>query len=109
MNDYNSLKKQKDFTDVYRSGIRRRNEYFILFRRDNNLSYHRYGVSVSKKVGNSVRRHRMIRMSREAFRKLDIQTDHFQDFVISWRKDDPSLKSDDVLCMIKRLYEKSCR
>ncbi len=107
MNEYTSLKRQKDFTDVYRRGIHKRNSYIVLFRKENDLPYSRYGVSVSKKVGNSVMRHRMIRITREAFRHWKQPSDKTYDFVVSWKEYDPALKSGDVLEMIKRLYEKS--
>ena len=35
---------------------------------ENCLNKNRLGISVSKKVGNSVKRHRMIRLIRESFR-----------------------------------------
>ncbi len=106
MNEYTSLKRQKDFSDVYRQGIHKRNSYIVLFRKENGLPYNRCGVSVSKKVGNSVMRHRMIRMTREAFRHWDHHFDRNYDFVVSWKKYDSALKSGDVLEMIRKLYEK---
>ncbi len=106
MNDYCSLKKQNDFADVYRRGKRKRNDYIVLFRKENGLDHNRYGVSVSRKVGNSVMRHRMIRMTREAFRRWDHTSDKKYDFIVSWKKFASSLKSGDVLDMIDRLYEK---
>ncbi len=51
-------------------------------------------------------RHRMIRMTREAFRHWDHHFDRNYDFVVSWKKYDSALKSGDVLEMIRKLYEK---
>lgn len=44
------------------------NRYFVMLVRDNDLSYNRIGISVSKKVGNSVIRHRVTRVIREVAR-----------------------------------------
>ena len=68
MNSYHSLKNKKEFLDVYRHGKHKRNDYFVFFRKENGLDYDRYGVSVSKKVGNSVVRHRVTRLIRESYR-----------------------------------------
>ena len=106
MNPYHSLKKTDDFLDVYHHGKHKRNNYVVFFRKENECPYNRYGVSVSKKVGNSVQRHRMIRMSRAAFRVFDPQDERKHDYILVWRKYDASLKSDDVLHMIGRLNEK---
>ena len=107
MNAYHSLKKTSDFLHVYHHGKHRRNQYFVFFKIGNECGYNRYGVSAGKKVGNSVVRHRINRISREAFRRFDEQVnDGTFDFVLSWRDYDPSLKSGDVLDMVGKLNEK---
>jgi ribonuclease P protein component len=42
----------------------------VIFRRPNELGHPRLGLSVSGRVGNAVRRHRIKRLLREAFRLL---------------------------------------
>lgn len=108
MNPYHSLKKTADFLDVYHHGKHKRNEFLVFFKKENGCAYNRFGVSVSKKVGNSVQRHRMIRLSRAAFRMFDPQDDVKCDYILSWKKYDASLKCDDVLKMIGKLNEKCC-
>ncbi len=63
-----SLKKNKDFTKVYRKGKSKANKYLVMYYLENNLTYNRVGISVSKKVGNSVVRHRLTRLIRESYR-----------------------------------------
>ena len=60
-----SLKKNQDFQRVYRAADSRANRYLVLYRLENGLSKNRIGISVSKKVGNSVVRHHMCRLIRE--------------------------------------------
>jgi len=49
---------------------------------ENNLDEHRLGISVSKKVGNSVVRHRFCRLIRECFRLNRKHIDSHYDIVI---------------------------
>ena len=63
-----SLKKNKDFQHVYRKGKSLANRYMVMYVLENNLSKNRVGISVSKKVGNSVVRHHLTRLIRESYR-----------------------------------------
>ena len=49
-----SLKKNQDFQLLYKEGKSCANRYLVLYVRENGLGRNRFGVSVSKKVGNSV-------------------------------------------------------
>ena len=53
---------------VYNEGKSKANKYLVLYYRKNDLEYNRLGISVSKKVGNSVVRHRTTRLIRESYR-----------------------------------------
>ena len=81
MNRTVSLKKNSDFQFVYQNGKSFGNRYLVLYvlRRDGKSgqneesadrisSINRLGISVSKKVGNSVVRHRLTRLIRESYR-----------------------------------------
>lgn len=64
----NSLKSNRDFQEVYHHGKSLANKYFVMYvcpREDENK---KLGISVSKKVGNSVVRHHLTRLLREVFR-----------------------------------------
>lgn len=63
-----SLKKNDDFKKVYSEGISAADRYLVIYVRENELGINRLGVSVSKKVGNSVVRHRIKRLVKEAYR-----------------------------------------
>ena len=63
-----SLKKNADFKNCYNSGKSFVNKYLVLYLCGNGLGRNRYGISVSKKVGNSVVRHRVKRLIRETCR-----------------------------------------
>ena len=68
MNFSESLKKNSDFKFVYSRGKSYANKYLVMDMLENNLGKNRIGISVSKKVGNSVVRHRVTRLIRESYR-----------------------------------------
>lgn len=63
-----SLKKNRQFQFVYKNGRSRANKYLVMYIKENGLGMNRIGISVSKKVGNSVVRHRVTRLVRESYR-----------------------------------------
>ena len=69
-----SLKKNQDFQKVYRNGTSKGNRYLVMYVLKNQYMKNRLGISVSKKVGNSVIRHHVTRLIRESYR---LQEDMF--------------------------------
>ncbi len=63
-----SLKKNTDFRNVYNNGTSHANRILVLYVLANHTGRNRFGISVSKKVGNSVVRHRITRLIRESYR-----------------------------------------
>lgn len=63
-----SLKKNYQFRTVYENGKSCANKYLVLYRIENGLNRNRLGISVSKKVGNSIVRHHLARLIRENYR-----------------------------------------
>ena len=70
-----SLKKHKDFQHVYKKGSSYANKYLVMYVLENQTEGNRLGISVSKKVGNSVVRHHLTRLVRESYR---LQEEHFK-------------------------------
>ena len=69
-----SLKKNRDFQNVYKKGKSYANRYLVMYVLKNDTDRNRLGISVSKKVGNSVIRHHVTRLIRESYR---LQEDMF--------------------------------
>ena len=70
-----SLKKNRDFQKVYRLGKSYANKYLVMYILENHTERNRIGISVSKKVGNSVIRHHVTRLIRESYR---LSEEHFR-------------------------------
>ena len=81
------VKTNKQFEDIINTGTCIKNKYFVVHEKDNNLSYDRYGISVSKKLGNSVFRNkykRIIRSILDNYKKLYINN---KDYIIILRRE----------------------
>ena len=63
-----SLKKNRDFGNVYKKGKSLANKYLVMYVLENQTETNRLGISVSKKVGNSIKRHHLTRLIRESYR-----------------------------------------
>ena len=77
-----SLKKPDAFRRVYKSGRSRANHLLVMYVRKNECGRNRLGISVSKKVGNSVVRHRLTRLIRESYRLSEDRYDTGYDIVV---------------------------
>ena len=78
----NVLRKEKDFSAIYKKGKSVGDRYIVLFYRNNRLGYNRTGFLASKKVGNSVKRNRAKRLMKESYRSLEKKLPEGYDFII---------------------------
>jgi len=69
LKNINSLKNTSEFKEVYEHGVSAANPLLAVYAVTGD-GEQRLGISVSKKVGNSVVRHRITRLIRECYRKL---------------------------------------
>ena len=76
MKRFPSIKKNSDFQAIYRTAKSYANRQLVMYVRKTENTQSRIGISVSKKVGNSVVRHHLVRLVRESFRlhKDEIET-----------------------------------
>ncbi len=91
-----SLKKNSDFKNVYTNGRSKANRYFIMYVLKNYTDVNRIGISVSKKVGNSVVRHRIKRLVKESYRLHENMFNSGLDIVVIARNGAADLGFKDV-------------
>ena len=65
---FSKLGKNTEFQKVYKEGKSKANKYLVMYVKTGESGPNRYGFSVSKKVGNSIVRHRLTRLIRESVR-----------------------------------------
>ena len=82
MKKFPSLKTSGEFSKVYSFGKKYRGETISLFVLKNDLEFNRLGISVGKKRGNSVERHRFSRVVRESFKNTCYPFDFGIDIIV---------------------------
>ncbi len=80
------LRKNIHFKKVYRHGKSLATNNIVLFFKKNGDDKNYLGISINKKVGNSVQRHRLKRIYKEAFKKIKGNIEEGYDFIIVARR-----------------------
>ena len=91
-----SLKKNHRFQFVYKYGKSYANKYLVMYIKENGTEGNRIGISVSKKVGNSVVRHRVTRLIRESYRLHEAVFNSGLDIVIVARASAASVGYEEI-------------
>lgn len=102
-----SLKKNRDFQCVYRRGKSYGNKYLVMYLLPNQTESNRIGISVSKKVGNSIVRHHLTRLIRESYRLHEENFQYGYDMVVVARsaaKDKTYHEIESALIHLGRLH-----
>ncbi|HYV36368.1 MAG TPA: ribonuclease P protein component [Gemmataceae bacterium] len=87
------LRRPADFKRVYDRRRSLSDDWILVYACENGLPHLRLGMSVARKVGNAVRRNRLRRLYREAFRLTKHDMPPGLDLVIIPRQsDDPDLE-----------------
>ena len=101
------LRKDKDFSTVYKKGKSVAEKFVVLYYLENNLPYKRQAFLASKKVGKSVERNRARRLMKESFRELAPYIIEGKDLIFIARKSILDKKCKDVHSSMRRALEKA--
>ena len=101
-----SLKKNKDFQNVYHKGTSQANRYLVMYILENEYKKNRLGIQVSKKVGNSVVRHRITRLIREGYRLNEMKFKEGLDIVVIARTSSKGISYHDMEGALLHLAKK---
>jgi ribonuclease P protein component len=83
------LRSRAEFAAVFDLKVREARGPILVYGKPNDLGHPRLGLSTSRKVGTAVRRNRIRRLLREAFRHLQHDLPVGYDFVIVVRAHEP--------------------
>ena len=106
MRNIDSLKNTSQFREVYEKGESKANQLLVLYVLPTGGNYKKLGISVSKKVGNSVVRHRVTRIIRESFLKLKPDLPDGYCFVVVARVRSAEKGFSDVYSALLSLFKK---
>ena len=95
--------RNREFSQVYRKGKRAADLCFVMFFLENGTDSNRLGITVSKKIGNSVVRSRVKRIIKEAYRLHEKDLRQGLDIVIVARSAAVDKKSTDMEVSLMRL------
>ena len=82
MKRFPSIRKYAEYQEIYKTAPSKATGLLVMYVRDGIQEGNRLGVSVSKRVGNSVVRHTFVRRMREIFRLNNSQTRQGKDILI---------------------------
>ncbi|MDQ0157766.1 ribonuclease P protein component [Robertmurraya andreesenii] len=81
------VKKNKDFQEIFKKGKSFANRQFVVYSlKKPGQAHFRIGLSVSKRLGNAVKRNQIKRYIRQAFHELEDDLQQEYDYIIIARK-----------------------
>lgn len=101
-----SLKKNVQFRYVYNKGKSIANRFLVVYMLKNGKDFNRLGISVSKKVGNSVIRSRVTRLIRESYRLKENEIKAGWDIIVIARANSSNAKYNDISKALYHLLKK---
>ena len=100
------VKKTREFDYIIKKGQCKKNNEFVIYYIDNEKEYNRFGISVSKKIGNAVTRNYYKRVIRNICDKSKNLYSKGKDYIIIMRKGLISLEFSEAQKSFNDLLEK---
>ena len=86
MNKKETIKSQKEFSTLIKTGRFIKTKDYVIYYKENNLEKKRFGIAISTKLGNAVTRNKLKRQTREIIDKLNSLFKNNKDYIIMIRK-----------------------
>ena len=80
------VKNTREFDSIIKKGQCKKNNEFVIYYIDNDKEFNRFGISVSKKIGNAVTRNYYKRVMRNICDKSKNLYSNNKDYIIIMRK-----------------------
>ena len=103
------VKEHMDFTNIIKKGKYYKDKNFVIYIKDNNLDHYRFGISVSKKVGNAVVRNKIKRQMRMIIDSYKKYYQNGMDYIIIIKCNYISSSFDEIKKAFKNIIDKMNR
>ena len=80
------VKDKRKFNNIIKNNKFIKNNFFILYMKENNLNYNRFGIAISKKLGNAVFRNKIKRRIRNLIKENILLFSKSYDYIIMIRR-----------------------
>lgn len=100
------VKSNRQFDYIIKNGQTKKNNEYVIYYIDNDKEYNRFGISVSKKIGNAVIRNYYKRVIRNICDKNKNLYSNRKDYIIIMRKGLMALKFEDACQSMNDLLKK---
>ena len=100
------VKNNYEFNNIIKNGNYKKNNDFVIYYIDNDKEMNRFGISVSKKIGNAVKRNYYKRIIRNICDKSKNLYSKRKDYIIIMRKGLTLLNFDEACKSMNDLLEK---
>jgi len=103
-----TAKKSSIFTKTIHRGKSYSDKLLLVYIFNNRNKVNRVGISIGRKIGNAVKRNRIKRLVREAYRSLECNAQAGYDIIFIPRKgcSTEDIKKQDIYSSMKRLFKK---
>lgn len=106
MKKENIVKESRDFSNTMNNGKKYWNEVLTIYILENNLDKYRFGISVSKKIGNAVVRNKIKRQLRSIIDKYKNIYPKNKDYIIIVRRNYIKFQFSEINSMYINLMKK---
>lgn len=109
MKKRNIVKEKKDFDIIFKLRNQTSSKFYYIYIKDNDLNRFRFGICVSKKLGNAVTRNKLKRRVKDIIDKSKL---HFEskDYIIVLKKSAKSAKylelKEDLISVLKKIIDR---
>ena len=103
------VKEKKDFDIIFKLRNQTSSKFYYIYIKDNDLNRFRFGICVSKKLGNAVTRNKLKRRVKDIIDKSKL---HFEskDYIIVLKKSAKSAKylelKEDLISVLKKIIDR---
>ena len=106
MKKYQVVKEHKDFDDIIENGRYIKSKNFVIYNKESEFNFPRFGIAVGKKVGNAVTRNKLKRQFRMLLTTNKNLFSNNKDYIIIVKRSVLMSTYNDLDIELKKIMEK---